>query len=339
VASRCTEWGSRGQGRSTSGPPTHVQSASLDQPVKSKDVYLCRAFSIEHLLTLKRRLAYLHRTPATVSTSVPSRPAMDGHTSPNGTSFDVLIIGSGLSGINSAYRLQESLPDANFAILEARHELGGTWSQFRYPGVRSDSDLHTLGFQFYPWRAKNPIASGASIMAYLHETAQTFDLEKKIRYGHKVVAADWRSEEQRWRVDVQVHDFGSGETRRVVYRTKWIITGTGYYNYDEPLKTNIPGIEKFQGKVVHPQFWPQHLDYQGKKIIVVGSGATTITLLPAMVETGVGSVTQLQRSPSYILSLPQDDEVWCERWAPEWFTLRYKRMFFQYSLTNLKHSC
>jgi cation diffusion facilitator CzcD-associated flavoprotein CzcO len=306
-------------------------------------VHLYRAFSIEHLLNLTPRLhnsanAYLHRTPATVSTSALSRPAMNGHTSPDHGSFDVLVIGSGLSGINSAYRLQESLPDTNFAILEARHELGGTWSQFRYPGVRSDSDLHTLGFQFYPWRAKNPIASGESIMAYLRETAKKFDLEKKIRYGHKVMAADWRSEEQRWRVDIQVQDFEGGETKRVLYWTKWIIMGTGYYNYDEPMKTNIPNIEKFQGKVVHPQFWPQDLDYKGKKMIIVGSGATTITLLPAMVETGVGSVTQLQRSPSYILSQPQDDKVWCESWAPEWFTLRYKRMSFQYSL-SFKHGC
>jgi cation diffusion facilitator CzcD-associated flavoprotein CzcO len=266
---------------------------------------------------------------------------MNGHTSSNGNSstFDVLIIGSGLSGINSAYRLQETLPNSKFAILEARHELGGTWSQFKYPGVRSDSDLHTLGFAFYPWRAKNPIADGASIQAYLRETAQKFDLEKRMRYGHKVMAADWKSEEQRWRVDIQVTKFESGDERRVVYWTKWIITGTGYYDYDNPLKTNIPGIEKFEGKVVHPQFWPQDLDYQGKKMIVVGSGATTITLLPALVDNGVGSVTQLQRSPSYILSVPQDEKVWCERWAPEWFTLRYKRTSMPSCLSTLGYGC
>jgi cation diffusion facilitator CzcD-associated flavoprotein CzcO len=250
---------------------------------------------------------------------------MNGHTSSNDTHFDVLIIGSGLSGINSAYRLQETLPSSRFAILEARHELGGTWSQFKYPGVRSDSDLHTLGFAFYPWRAKNPIADGASIQAYLRETADKFDLEKRMRYGHKVMGADWRSEEQRWRIDVQITDLENGVERRPVYWTKWIIMGTGYYDYDNPMKTNIPGIEKFEGKIVHPQFWPQHLEYQGKKMIVIGSGATTITLLPALVDGGVGSVTQLQRSPSYILSVPQDELVWCERWAPEWFTLRYKR--------------
>jgi len=242
--------------------------------------------------------------------------------------FDVLVIGSGLSGINSAYRIQESLPDAKFAVLEARHELGGTWSQFKYPGVRSDSDLHTLGFQFYPWRAKNPIASGESIMSYLQETAHKFDLDKKIRYRHKVMKADWRSEEQRWRLEVEVGNDVGREPRTVVYWTKWLITGTGYYNYDTPLKANIPGIDNFKGKLVHPQFWPEDLDYKGKKMIIVGSGATTITMMPAMVDNGVGSVTQLQRSPTYIMSLPQKDQVWFEKWAPEWFTLRYKRFMF-----------
>ncbi|EDU46774.1 FAD dependent oxidoreductase [Pyrenophora tritici-repentis] len=242
--------------------------------------------------------------------------------------FDVLIIGSGLSGINSAYRIQEALPDARFAVLEARHELGGTWSQFKYPGVRSDSDLHTLGFQFYPWRAKNPIATGPSIMNYLQETAQKFDIDKKIRYRHKVLSADWKSDQQHWKLEVEVDNEVGREPRIVTYWTKWLIMGTGYYNYTEPLQANIPGIDKFQGKIVHPQFWPQDLDYKDKKMIVVGSGATSITLLPALVDGGVGSVTQLQRSPSYIMSIPQDEEVWCEKWAPEWFTLRYKRFLF-----------
>lgn len=242
--------------------------------------------------------------------------------------FDVLIIGSGLSGINAAYRLQESLPDVKFTILEARHELGGTWSQFKYPGVRSDSDLHTLGFEFYPWRSKNPIASGESIMSYLKETAHKFDIDKKIRYRHKVLAADWRSEEQRWRVDVEVGNEAGREPRRVIYWTKWLITCTGYYSYNEPLNATIPGIDNFQGQRIHPQFWPESLDYKGKKIVIVGSGATTITLLPALVDGGAESVTQLQRSPSYVMSVPQDDEAWFEKWAPEWFTLRYKRFMF-----------
>jgi cation diffusion facilitator CzcD-associated flavoprotein CzcO len=263
---------------------------------------------------------------------------MNGHATANGddpTHFDVLVIGSGLSGINSAYRVQESLPDCKFAVLEGRHELGGTWSQFRYPGVRSDSDLHTLGFQFNPWKASNPIASGDSIMGYLRETAQKFDIEKKIRYNHKVMSADWRSDQQRWRLDVQIGSPSSDETRRETYWTKWLIFGTGYYNYDTPQKVNIPGIDKFQGKIVHPQFWPEDLDFKGKKVIIIGSGATTITLLPALVDEGVGSVTQLQRSPSYIMSLPQEDDAWWEKYTPQWFNLRYKRKSIYHLPTQL----
>lgn len=250
---------------------------------------------------------------------------MNGHTTSADTQFDVLIIGSGLSGINAAYRIQESLPNSTFAVLEGRHELGGTWSQFKYPGVRSDSDLHTLGFQFHPWKATNPIASGESIMSYLNDTAHKFNLDKKIRYNHKVTTADWRSNEQRWRLEV---DVGKGEDKRtVVYWTKWLITGTGYYNYEEAREAKIPGLDSFKGQIVQPQFWPEDLDYKGKKMVIIGSGATTITLLPAMVDGGVGSVTQLQRSPSYIMSIPQDNAAWWEKYAPEWFLLKYKREY------------
>lgn len=258
---------------------------------------------------------------------------MNGHASTNDAAhaeqFDVLIVGSGLSGINAAYRVQEGLPDAKYAVLEGRHELGGTWSQFQYPGVRSDSDLHTLGFQFYPWQSSNPIASGGSIMSYLHETAEKFDLKSKIRYSHKVVAADWRSSEQRWRLEV---DVGGGNqdqaSRRIIYWTKWIIMGTGYYSYETPAKARIPGLERFRGQTIHPQFWPKDLEYKDKKMIIIGSGATTITLLPALIDGGAGSVTQLQRSPSYIMSLPQDNDAWWEKYAPLWFVRKYKRFMF-----------
>jgi cation diffusion facilitator CzcD-associated flavoprotein CzcO len=167
-------------------------------------------------------------------------------------------------------------------------------------------------------------------MHYLNETADKFDIKRKIHFRHKVIAADWRTSEQRWRLDVQVGGGEGGEGqevegRRVVYWTKWIIMGTGYYSYDTPMKTRIPGLDNFKGQVVHPQFWPEHFDYRGKKMVIVGSGATTITLLPAMVDGGVGSVTQLQRSPSYILSLPQKNNSWWEKYAPAWFVRKYKR--------------
>lgn len=245
----------------------------------------------------------------------------------HGEQFDVLIIGSGLSGINAAYRVQEGLPDAHFAVLEARHELGGTWSQFKYPGVRSDSDLHTLGFQFYPWQSNHPIASGDSIMRYLHETADKFDIKSRIRYNHKVVAADWRSADQRWRLDIEIGNNTGQPPRRIVYWTKWIIMGTGYYSYDTPLEARIPGLDSFQGQTIHPQFWPEDLEYKDKKIVIIGSGATAITLLPALVDGGAGSVTQLQRSPSYILSLPQGNEAWWEKYAPVWLVRKYKREY------------
>lgn len=269
---------------------------------------------------------------------------MNGHSVANGhasasndTQFDVLIIGSGFSGINAAYRVQEGLPDLSFAILEGRHELGGTWSQFKYPGVRSDSDLHTLGFEFNPWKATNPIATGGSIMSYLNETAHEFDIDQKIRYNHKVIAADWRSSEQQWRLDVQV---GQGEdTRTAVYWAKWLITGTGYYSYEEARKADIPGIDNFKGQIVHPQFWPEDLDYKGKKMVIIGSGATTITLLPAMVEGGVGSVTQLQRSPSYIISVSQNGDSWWEKYAPQWFLLKYKRFMFTWMAILMYQFC
>ncbi|KAF2108206.1 hypothetical protein BDV96DRAFT_285003 [Lophiotrema nucula] len=251
---------------------------------------------------------------------------------PNGapsSNLDILIIGAGISGINAAYRIQTTLPSSSYAILERRHELGGTWSLFKYPGIRSDSDLHTFGFPFNPWQKPNPIATGESIVEYMHETAEKFGIGGNIRFGHKVVSADWRGEEQRWRVDVQV---GEGEegARKVLY-TKFLIMGTGYYNYDKPLQADIPGLERFQGTRVHPQFWPEDLEYKGKKVVVIGSGATTITILPAMVDGGVGQITQLQRSPSYVMNMPQKrpgELDWYERLLPRWLALRITRMKF-----------
>jgi len=252
----------------------------------------------------------------------------NGHASPAKNTFDVLVIGGGISGINSAYRLSTELPSSSFAVLEARHEIGGTWSQFKYPGVRSDSDLHTFGFSFHPWKSSNTIASGESILDYMNETVEKFDLKKYLRFGQKVVAADWREEEQRWRLEVDVTQ--GGETRRVVYWTKWLVLGTGYYSYEKPLQAKIPGLENFQGKVAHPQFWPKDMEYKDKKIVVIGSGATAITLLPALVDEGAKMVTQLQRSPSYVMSVPQakpEDAGWFQRMMPRWVMEKWLRMF------------
>lgn len=255
---------------------------------------------------------------------------MDSHGNEKSASsanvFDVLVIGGGISGINAAYRVSTLLPNSSFAILEARHEIGGTWSQFNYPGVRSDSDLHTFGFSFNPWKSSNTIAKGESIMAYLNSTVRKFDLAKYFRFGQKVVAADWRDEEQRWRVEVDVTE--DGQTRREIYWTRWLICGTGYYSYSNPHDAKIPGLEDFQGRVAHPQFWPKDLEYKDKKIVVIGSGATAITLMPALIDEGAEKVTQLQRSPSYIMSVPQkkpEDMNWFQRMIPEWMWLRWKR--------------
>lgn len=250
----------------------------------------------------------------------------DSKSSSSANIFDVLVIGGGISGINAAYRLSTLQPNSSFAILEARQEIGGTWSQFNYPGVRSDSDLHTFGFSFNPWKSSNTIATGESIMAYLKSTVRKFDLAKYFRFGQRVVAADWRDEEQRWRVEADVTE--GGETRREVYWTKWLICGTGYYSYSNPHDAKIPGLEDFQGTVAHPQFWPKDLEYKGKKIVVIGSGATAITLLPALIDEGAEKVTQLQRSPSYIMSVPQkkpEDMNWFQRMIPEWMWLRWER--------------
>jgi cation diffusion facilitator CzcD-associated flavoprotein CzcO len=249
---------------------------------------------------------------------------MAAHQSDN--TFDVLVIGAGISGINSAYRLSTVLPSSSFAVLEARHEIGGTWSQFKYPGVRSDSDLHTFGFAFHPWRNSNTIASGESILAYLDETIDKFDLAKYFRFRQKLVAADWREAEQKWRLEVDVTQ--GEDTRRVVYWTTWLITGTGYYSYDQPMAAKIPGLENFKGRVAHPQFYPKDLEYKDKEIVVIGSGATAITLLPALVNEGAKMVTQLQRSPSYVLAVPQEkpeDVGWFHKWMPQWMISKWLR--------------
>jgi monooxygenase len=218
--------------------------------------------------------------------------------------LDVLIVGAGLSGIGAAHHLQEAFPGRSYAIFEAREELGGTWDLFRYPGIRSDSDMHTLGYQFKPWTAAQSIADGPSILEYVRETARDAGIDARIRFRHRVVAAEWSSRESRWTVEAERAD--SGETVRVTCDYLWVCSG--YYRYDEGYTPEFAGAERFGGRIVHPQHWPADLDYAGKRVVVIGSGATAVTLVPAMAEEAA-KVTMLQRSPSYVVSLPGQDPL------------------------------
>jgi len=218
--------------------------------------------------------------------------------------FDVVIIGAGLSGIGAAYRLQTRCRGKRYVILESRDAIGGTWDLFRYPGVRSDSDMFTLGYPFRPWKEAAAIAGGPAILKYVRETAQEYGIDRSIRFQHRVLSALWSSEDARWLVDAQVGE----EHRKVQYSCNFLYGCTGYYRYGAGYEPSFPDAERFRGRFVHPQHWPRDLDYTGKKVVVIGSGATAVTLVPAMSETAA-HVTMLQRSPSYILTLPVHDPV------------------------------
>ena len=215
--------------------------------------------------------------------------------------LDVVIVGAGISGISAAWHLQDRCPTKSYAILESRANLGGTWDLFKYPGIRSDSDMFTLGFRFKPWTSEKAIADGPSIMAYLKETTAEFGIDKHIRYRNKVLAADWSDDENQWTLRVD----RDGE--EVEMTASFLSATTGYYDYDEGYTPEFPGAGDFDGTIVHPQHWPEDLDYQGKRVIVIGSGATAVTLIPALANSGAGHVTMLQRSPTYIGSLPDID--------------------------------
>ena len=217
--------------------------------------------------------------------------------------LDVLIVGAGISGISAAWHLQDRSPSKTYAILERRENMGGTWDLFKYPGIRSDSDMFTLGFRFKPWTSAKAIADGPSILSYIKDAAAENGIDEKIRYNHRVVAADWSDADNRWTVTV---DTGDDE---ITMTCSFFFATTGYYNYDEGYSPEFPGSADFAGTIVHPQHWPEDLDYAGKKIVVIGSGATAITLIPALVNSGAGHVTMLQRSPSYVGSLPDVDPV------------------------------
>ncbi|KAI8623357.1 hypothetical protein F5Y19DRAFT_458923 [Xylariaceae sp. FL1651] len=214
--------------------------------------------------------------------------------------FDVVIIGAGISGINAAYRIQtQGPPGLKYVILEGRDSIGGTWDLFRYPGIRSDSDIFTFGLPWSPWDRAESLAAGNQIKDYLIRSAQSAGIDQHIYYHHKVEAADWRSAEQSWLLTVCV----PGREKPFAFWSRFVLLGTGYYDYETPLQTTIPGIERFQGKVIHPQFWPEDYDYTGKDVVIIGSGATAVTILPS-ISSKAKRVTMLQRSPGYIFSLP-----------------------------------
>lgn len=216
--------------------------------------------------------------------------------------FDVLIVGAGLSGIGAAYHLQADCPRKTYAILEGRDAIGGTWDLFRYPGIRSDSDMYTLGYAFKPWREAKAIADGPSILKYVRDTAVENGIDRHIRFGHQVKRASWSSADARWTVDAEV-----GPDRQVVRLTcNFLFMCSGYYDYAEGYTPEFAGTDRFTGRIVHPQKWPEDLDYSGKKVVVIGSGATAVTLVPEMAKTA-GHVTMLQRSPTYVVSRPAED--------------------------------
>jgi monooxygenase len=216
---------------------------------------------------------------------------------------DVLIVGAGLSGIGAACHLQANCPGRSYAILEARERTGGTWDLFKYPGIRSDSDMYTLGYSFRPWTQAKSIADGSSILDYVRQTAADNGIDEKIRFNHRVLRAEWSSEDARWSVEAER---GEGESVRI--SCNFLFLCSGYYRYDEGYTPDFPDSEQFAGRIVHPQHWDEDIDYAGKRVVVIGSGATAVTLVPAMAESAA-HVTMLQRSPTYIVSLPAEDPV------------------------------
>ncbi|WP_326518955.1 flavin-containing monooxygenase [Acinetobacter sp. CAAS 2-6] len=228
--------------------------------------------------------------------------------------IDVLIIGAGISGIGLAAHLAQQCPKRQFAILEARESIGGTWDLFRYPGIRSDSDMTTFGYRFKPWRKASVLADAASIRGYLSEVVDEQHLREKIYFGHRVIAANYDSATKQWWVEVI-----NAQQEKQTWIANFIFSCTGYYDYAQGFLPHYPNQTAFQGQLIHPQHWPESLDYQGKKIVVIGSGATAITLVPALVQGGAGHVTMLQRSPTYIASISALDQMYhkLRKWLPE----------------------
>ena len=237
--------------------------------------------------------------------------------------FDVVIIGAGISGINAAYRIQTLRPTATYTILEARANIGGTWSLFNYPGFRSDSDIYTFGFAWREWQGDKTIVDGDQIRDYIQESATLYGIDRRVRFHHKVDSANWSTDEQAWALRVD------REGEQTIINTRFLIFSTGYYDYEEALSSIIPGISRFEGTTLHPQFWPDNFEYQNKKIVVIGSGSTAVTLIPILAQTA-SHVTMLQRSPSYILARPATDAFgeWARRLFPRSIAYRITRIKF-----------
>jgi cation diffusion facilitator CzcD-associated flavoprotein CzcO len=259
--------------------------------------------------------------------------------------LDVIIVGAGLSGIGGACHLKTNCPQKTFVILEGRKAMGGTWDLFRYPGVRSDSDMYTLGYRFRPWRDNKSMAEGPAILNYIRDTAKEYGVDKLIRYNHRVRSASWSSQDMRWTVEVETGAETDGDLhsdKKLSQLTcNFLYLCTGYYDYDSGYTPEWPGVSRFRGQIVHPQKWPEDLDYAGKRVVVIGSGATAITLVPAMAERAA-HVTMLQRSPSYVVSRPAEDRIanWLRRCLPDstaYAAARWKNVLsgtFFYSLAR-----
>ena len=219
--------------------------------------------------------------------------------------LDVLIIGAGISGIGIGVHLTQKSPNKKFAILERREKIGGTWDLFRYPGIRSDSDMSTFGYEFKPWTGSKVLADGTSIRNYVNQTADEYKMLEKVHFNRQVKAANWSSEKKLWQLDV----FNSADNKTEQWTADFLLGCTGYYDYDKGFKPDFPQEDQFKGQIIHPQHWPENLDYSGKKVVIIGSGATAITLVPAMADTAA-HVTMLQRSPTYIAAVPSIDKLY-----------------------------
>ncbi|WP_169798300.1 flavin-containing monooxygenase [Sphingomonas soli] len=246
--------------------------------------------------------------------------------------FDVIVVGAGISGVGAAWHLQDRSPDRSYLVLEGRERMGGTWDLFRYPGIRSDSDMYTLGFSFKPWTEAKAIADGPSILRYLEETVREFGIDKHIRYSHRLTRAEWSTAEARWTITV---DKGGEEVR---FTCAFLFMCTGYYNYAQGFAPEFAGAADFGGRIVHPQFWTPDIDYAGKRVVVIGSGATAVTLVPEMAKAAA-HVTMLQRSPTYIVSRPAEDRFanWLRKVLPakaaygvvRWRNVLLQQFFFR----------